>query len=169
MEHWQPAECVRAERPKRKSLRVGRTRVGKGVFAGRTYPDCSVLGEITGEVIDDASYGSDYCFDIGDGLLLEPIAPFRFVNHSCEPNCEFNYLECSDLPDEEPRKRVYLFALRNIKQGEELTIDYNWAAASAIPCRCQAPSCRGWVVSQDLLEELVEFQRASRLPDATSA
>ena len=77
---------------KSKSVRVGWTRVGKGVFARRSYPATAVVGEITGEIIDDANYSSEYCFDMGDGLHLEPVAPFRFVNHSCVPNCEFDYL-----------------------------------------------------------------------------
>jgi len=39
-----------------------------------------------------------------------------------------------------------LIALRNIFAGEQLTIEYNWAATSAIPCECGASNCRGWVV-----------------------
>ena len=146
-------------RRKFKPVRVGRTRVGKGVFAGRSFPDKSVVGEITGQIIDDANYGSEYCFDIGDGLQLEPIAPFRFVNHSCEPNCEFDYLEFGDSPSDEQRKRVFLFALRDINRGEELTIDYNWTAADAVPCRCQSPTCRGWVVSEDSLDEVIDRRK----------
>lgn len=142
--------------PEQNSVRVGWTRVGKGVFARRSFPATAVVGEIAGEVIDDANYSSEYCFDIGDGLHLDPVAPFRFVNHSCEPNCEFDYIECSDEPAEKPDKTAFLFALRDIEQGEELTIDYNWSAASAIPCHCQAPSCRGWVVSEDLIDELID-------------
>lgn len=165
MEDWESSESDSRPRPKRKPLRVGRTRVGKGVFAGRSFPDCAVIGEITGEIIDDAGYGSEYCFDVGDGLHLEPVAPFRFVNHSCEPNCEFDYFECSNRPGEEPRTHAFLIALRDIKQGEELTIDYNWSVAAAIPCRCQASSCRGWVVSRDSIDELADRQDQSLLVD----
>ncbi len=143
-------------RSRRKSVRVGWTRIGKGVFSRRSYPAAAVVGEITGEIIDDANYGSEYCFDIGDGLLLEPVAPFRFVNHSCDPNCEFDYLERSGPAAEERHKTVLLFALRDIQKGEELTIDYNWTAEDAIPCRCQAVSCRGWVVSEDFVDELID-------------
>lgn len=155
MKNLERSECGSRPRPKRKSVRVARTRIGKGVFARRSYPASAMVGEITGKIVDDADYGSDYCFDIGDGLYLEPVPPFRFVNHCCEPNCEFDYHQYSDQPGEEPRKRVYLFALRDIKKGEELSIDYNWSTTYAIPCRCQAPSCRGWVVSQDSIDELV--------------
>jgi len=34
-----------------------------------------------------------YCMDIGNGRVLEPHAPFRYVNHSCEPNCEFDWFD----------------------------------------------------------------------------
>ncbi len=145
-------------RSKRKSVRIGWTRVGKGVFARRCFPATAVIGKITGKIIDDADYTSDYCFDLGDGLHLEPAPPFRFVNHSCEPNCEFDYLEGSNQPTGKQRKTAFLFALRDIKKGEELTIDYHWPASCAIPCHCHAPSCRGWVVSEELIDELLGRQ-----------
>jgi uncharacterized protein len=137
------------QRPRHsRSVRVGRTAVGKGIFAQRRYPACTIIGEIEGDVIDDPDYGSDYCFNIGDGRMLEPRPPFRFVNHSCEPNCEFDWYDVAQSGAESSR-HVYLLALREIKPGEELTIDYNWSAASAIPCRCQSPTCRGWIVGAD--------------------
>lgn len=148
------------ERPARgardKSVRVGATRVGKGVFARRRYPAEAVIGEIAGQIIDDPHYGSDYCMNIGDGRALEPAAPFRYVNHSCEPNCEFDFFDLSDAGQTDTRRRVFLIALQEIKPGEELTIDYNWAAASAIPCRCQSPSCRGWIVDPGQLDALTD-------------
>ena len=137
-----------------KSVRIGATRVGKGLFARRRYPAETVIGEIKGQIIDDPHYGSDYCMNIGEGRALEPTAPFRYVNHSCEPNCEFDFFDLRDAGETETRRRVFLIALREIKPGEELTIDYNWSAASAIPCRCQAPSCRGWIVDPGQLDAL---------------
>ncbi|MCY2992296.1 MAG: SET domain-containing protein-lysine N-methyltransferase [Planctomycetota bacterium] len=137
-----------------KSVRIGQTRVGKGIFAQRRYPDEAVIGEIQGEVIDDLHYGSDYCMNIGENRVLEPEPPYRYVNHSCEPNCEFDFFDLTDPGASQSRRRVFLIALREIKPGEELTIDYNWSATSAIPCRCQAPSCRGWIVDPHELAAL---------------
>lgn len=138
------------ERPPRhardKSVRIGMTRVGKGLFARRRYPAETVIGEITGEIIDDPHYGSDYCMNVGNGQTLEPEAPFRYVNHSCEPNCEFDFFDLPEPGDSKRHRRVFLISLREIKPGEELTIHYHWSAASAIACRCQSPSCRGWIV-----------------------
>lgn len=146
----EPRHGSRGERDK--SVRVGRTRVGKGVFARRRYLAATVIGEIQGDVIDDPDYGSRYCMDIGDGCVLEPHAPFRYVNHSCEPNCEFDFFDLTPSDDCPAQRHVFLLALREIKPGEELTIDYNWSADTAIPCRCEAPSCRGWIVSPDQLD-----------------
>ena len=39
----------------------------------------------------------------------------RFINHSCEPNCE----------SVTRGKRIWIYALRDIQPGEELTYDYN--------------------------------------------
>ncbi len=157
------------ERPTRgardKSVRIGATRVGKGVFARRRYPAEAVIGEIEGQIIDDPHYGSDYCMNIGDGRTLEPAAPFRYVNHSCEPNCEFDFFDLPDAGQTDTRRRVFLIALREIKPGEELTIDYNWAAASAIACRCQSPSCRGWIVDPGQLDALLARLAVLPSPD----
>jgi len=134
-----------------KSVRIGRTRVGKGVFARKRYPAQAIIVEILGEVIDDPDYYSSYCMDIGDGRVLEPEPPFRFVNHSCEPNCEFDWFDLVPEGGSQTVRRIYLIALREIKSGEQLTIDYNWSAEGAIVCRCGAPTCRGWIVDPNQL------------------
>jgi uncharacterized protein len=61
------------------------------------------------------------------------------VNHSCEPNCE---------PTEEDG-RIYLFALRDIAAGEELTYDYNLTNSNdrEMPCPCDSSQCRGTMYS----------------------
>ncbi len=44
----------------------------------------------------------------------------RFINHSCEPNCETQkWVVRGELA-------IGLFALRDIAAGEELTFDYNF-------------------------------------------
>lgn len=45
----------------------------------------------------------------------------RFVNHSCEPNCEMQKWSVNGL------FRMALFALRDISPNEELTYDYNFS------------------------------------------
>jgi len=131
-----------------KDLRVGRSNVGKGVFSRRWFHPEQIVGEIRGQVIYDEHHSSDYCMYIGDGRCLEPDVPFRYLNHSCEPNCEFDWYDLATEGKPSTKRRAFLFALRVIRPGDELTIDYNWPATAAIRCRCKAPSCRGWIVAE---------------------
>jgi hypothetical protein len=127
------------------AVRIGLTPLGRGVFARRRFRPQQVVGIIHGRVIDDPGYASDYCMDLGDGLGLEPAAPFRYMNHCCQPNCEIFWWE-AEAP--EPRDRLWLQALTRIEPGDELTIDYAWSADAAIPCKCGAAGCRGWIVAE---------------------
>jgi len=149
----QPLADDESNRDEKVHVRVGHTLVGKGVFATRRFPECAVIGEIKGELITEPKYSSDYCFDMENGCQLEPAPPFRYVNHCCDPNCEFDWLDDEQeksLPTPNSR-RVFLIALRDIEDHEELTIDYNWPIEEAIQCQCQSPLCRGWIVTIDEL------------------
>lgn len=129
-------------------MRIGRTPLGRGLFARRRFRPQQVIGVVRGQVIDDPDYSSDYCIELNEGRGLEPAAPFRYLNHSCEPNCELFFWEAEEPA---PLDRLWLQALRPIEPGDELTIDYAWPADTAIPCGCGAAGCRGWIVSPDEL------------------
>lgn len=122
---------------------VRETHVGSGVFAKIALKRGQAVGPMRGTIIDDPDYGSSYCLDLGGSLSLEPEPPFRFLNHSCEANCE--------LVHDESNHRVEVRTLRAIEPGEQLTIDYAWTADAAIRCLCGAKTCRGWVVDSSEL------------------
>lgn len=71
----------------------------------------------------------------------------RFINHSCNPNCE-TVIENS---------RVFIDATRSIKPGEELGYDYQltWestddaAELALYACRCGAKKCRGTMLDKE--------------------
>jgi uncharacterized protein len=71
----------------------------------------------------------------------------RFINHSCNPNCE-TVIEGS---------RVYIDAIRNIKPGEELGYDYQltWESTddptelALYACHCGATKCRGTMLDTE--------------------
>ena len=63
----------------------------------------------------------------------------RFVNHSCEPNCEMQKWNVKG------EFRMALFALRDIQQNEELTYDYNFSLFNpheGQKCCCGSLKCR---------------------------
>ncbi len=144
----------------RRGLQVKRTPVGRGLFATKRFSACQIIGEIEGTVLDKATEeGSFYAFDLENGMLLEPSAPFRFVNHSCEPNCHFDFHDGLQRIDQEiPSRRILLLATRGIDAGEELTIDYAWHWNHAIPCRCKSDRCRQWIVAKSQLQQCIEAQ-----------
>lgn len=84
-----------------------------------------------------------YCLHLDGGLVIDGQrmgSDCRFVNHSCEPNCEMQKWSVNGL------SRMVLFAKRPIEEGEELTYDYNFSLfnpSEGQPCRCNMPQCRG--------------------------
>ncbi|KAL9245134.1 hypothetical protein vseg_018819 [Gypsophila vaccaria] len=76
----------------------------------------------------------------------------RFVNHSCDPNCRTEkWVVNGEIC-------VGLFALRNIRKGEELTFDYNYVrvfGAAAKKCYCGSLKCRGYIGGDPLNAEVV--------------
>lgn len=145
-------------------VRVQETHIGKAVYSVRGYPANAVIGEIIGQLSDDRSVSDEYTFDFDDELQLDPDPPFRFLNHSCNPNCEFDMFDQPSTDEQPAKSGLFLVALRMIQPNEPLTIDYNWPAAFAIPCECREPNCRGWVVSKDELPN-IEIYR----PDTTES
>jgi SET domain-containing protein len=150
-----PATKTRS--PKRKSnltgkFRVRSTAVGKGLFAAKQFRKGQILGEVLGEIIVNENYDSRYCIELSDTHVLEPEAPFRLMNHSCHPNCELFSWEPDETGDES--HRIFVAALRTIRPGDELTIDYAWPATAAIPCLCKAEGCRGWIVDPGELKQV---------------
>jgi hypothetical protein len=128
-------------------VRVGETHVGRGVFAKCRLPAGMVVGEILGTVMQTHPDDPQYCMELPSGRLLEPAAPLRYINHCCDPNCELFYWFDEDASVQEDR--LWLQTIRPIEAGEELLIDYSWPADAAIPCRCGAADCRGWIVDPE--------------------
>lgn len=139
---------------------VSETQVGLGLFATRSFEAGELVGMVTGEIITDDRYSSHYCIDLGDGTGLEPEAPFRYLNHHCEPNCELFLIDdvCPETGNE--IIRVTVETVRPILEGAELTIDYGWPAEHAIKCLCGSNQCRGWIVAPEELP-LIQQKRTA--------
>lgn len=65
----------------------------------------------------------------------------RFINHSCDPNCETQ--KWTVLGE----TCVGIFAIKDIKEGEEITFDYRFDSYSTAltKCFCGATNCKGYL------------------------
>lgn len=126
---------------KRKKYRIGRSEAGLGLFATASFTKGECILEYTGETISDdeaQQRGGKYLFELNDewtidGKGRENVA--RYINHSCKPNCE------PELTEDE--KQVFIYAKRNIKEGEELTYNYGKHYFKQIiePLGCKCARC----------------------------
>ena len=110
--------------------------------------DVALEGETSSAWNSDPAY--TLLFAIDDELTIDAGVKgnsIRFMNHSCDPNCE----TCAE------GTRVFVYALRAIHAGEELTYDYNLRpgdpadSPDAYACRCGSKMCRGTMIDGDLL------------------
>ncbi|QJR09899.1 hypothetical protein DSM104443_00950 [Usitatibacter rugosus] len=117
--------------------------VGQGLYAGTSIKAKAKIGEFEGEqvsirearrraktkeVIAIVECGL-YALDATDSKR-----GFRFINHSCDPN---TFTRVTDT-------RAEFYALRDIRKGEELTVDYEESHHNGqLPCQCGAKNCRG--------------------------
>ena len=81
-------------------VRIDKNSYGLGVFAFAFIPQGTPIARVSGKIIRDPDYGSDYCIDAGDGKVLEPGAPFCYLNHACEPNCQLTQYVKEEEADE---------------------------------------------------------------------
>ncbi len=127
---------------------------GRGVFALQRLATGSRLIEYKGERIthreadrrhgrDTVDEGPDHTFlmTLDRRYVIDATASrgwAKWINHSCEPNVEALIVG----------SRIYIFALRYIRRGEELFLDYGLNVdadddPARYRCRCQTSSCRG--------------------------
>jgi len=131
---------------------------GKGAFATRPIRKGERIIEYTGERIThaeaDARYDDDsmeehhtFLFTVSSRTVIDATREgndARFINHSCDPNCE----------SEIERGRVFIFALRDIRPGEELAYDYAYERSGdetekeerQYRCLCGTRACRGSIM-----------------------
>jgi hypothetical protein len=75
-----------------------------------------------------------HCDYLGNGVVVLLQEPERYINHSCDPNVFIRQVAGVR----------YVYAMRNIDAGEELTFDYciNGYGDSVWQCNCSSPKCR---------------------------
>jgi len=123
----------------KRDLVVRKARTGLGLFTNLPIEKGGFVIEYTGRVLtrrEADTKGGKYLFETSqnrfvDGAVRSNTA--RYINHSCRPNCEI----------EIEKGRIYIFALRKINVGEELTYDYDdeYFDAYIKPLGCKCSKC----------------------------
>jgi SET domain-containing protein len=148
---------------------------GKGVFTSADIQKGEAICILRGSRITIAQLKAQYAsgeeriddpLQVSDDEYINLEEPYVFFNHSCTPNAGM--------------RGTLMFALREIKTGEELTFDYsttewsdgskwgkNWTNDWRIPCHCGSPNCRGEIREFPLLPDKMkrEYLQANALPD----
>ncbi|XP_051948571.1 histone-lysine N-methyltransferase ASH1L-like [Xyrauchen texanus] len=89
------------------------------------------------------SHSGQYCLNLDSGMVIDSYRmgnEARFINHSCEPNCEMQKWSVNGV------YRIGLFALKDMNSGTELTYDYNFHSFNTEEqqvCKCGSEACRG--------------------------
>jgi len=133
---------------------------GRGAFATRRIAKGERIVEYRGERINQEEADRRYpeipgephhtfLFELDENTVVDGAVrgnSSRFMNHSCNPNCE------AIIEDD----RIWIEALKTIKEGTELVYDYHFileerhtpAAKKRYPCNCGAPNCRGTILAK---------------------
>ena len=137
-----------------------------GVFAKRFIPKGTQIIEYVGEIIskkesekradivlknsnNHKETGGVYIFEINKKHDLDGNVPYntaRFINHSCNPNCESENID----------DRIWITAIKDIKKGEELLYNYGYDVDNyeEHPCLCGSKNCVGYIADEENWDKL---------------
>jgi SET domain-containing protein len=119
---------------------------GRGLYARQALAARKKLGELSGERITQregrrrvSTLKCVALVELGDGYAIDASKGgncFRYINHSCTPNC---FMRIS-------RGRVEFYSLRRIKASEELTCYYGETHHDGkLACRCGSAQCQEFI------------------------
>jgi|TARA_B110000914_G_scaffold213803_1_gene216044 SET domain-containing protein len=125
----------------------------KGLYASRNIKADTVVIHYKGKLITkketerNPKYDNEkaiYLFNVNSRYDMDGDFEYntaRLINHSCNPNCE---VAGKGL-------KLWIFALRDIKKGEELSYDYGFGFDENYKdyvCKCGTKNCCGYIVRE---------------------
>ena len=96
--------------------------------------------------------GAVYIFELNNKYSLDGNIPkndAKYFNNSCSPNCEAKF----------EKDRIWFVALKNIKKGNELNINYCYTYKESLvhPCKCGSKKCLGYIVEPSERKKLLKL------------
>ena len=125
----------------------------RGLYAIADIKDGTKIIEYKGKIVtkkeveENSKFDNDkaiYLFNLNKRYDLDGDFKYntaRLINHSCNPNCEVAGVGL----------KVWVYAIRDIKKGEELSYDYGFGYDEFykdFPCRCGSKNCVGYIVRE---------------------
>ncbi|MDB9799431.1 SET domain-containing protein-lysine N-methyltransferase [Pelagibacteraceae bacterium] len=125
----------------------------RGLYASQDIEKDNIIIHYKGKLISkketetNPKYDNEkaiYLFNINNRYDLDGDFEYntaRLINHSCNPNCE---VAGKGL-------KLWIFALRDIKKGEELSYDYGFGYDENYKdfvCKCGSSNCCGYIVRE---------------------
>ena len=125
----------------------------RGLYASKDIKDGTKIIEYKGKIVTkkevekNSKFDNDkaiYLFNLNKRYDLDGDFKYntaRLINHSCNPNCEVAGVGL----------KVWVYAIRDIKKGEELSYDYGFGYDEFykdFPCRCGSKNCVGYIVRE---------------------
>lgn len=106
---------------------------------------------------DEDDNGHTFLFTLNDDWVIDAnleANSARWINHSCNPNCEAVFYE--DESGDKRKDKVWIESMRAIKPGEELSYNYGITLAEAHTpkmkklwgCRCGSKNCTGTMLQK---------------------
>ncbi len=120
---------------------------GFGVSIGEETKKGEIISHIKGEMkfkvnksLKDTFANPDWV-GVAKNQWIDPEKPYKFLNHSCDPTAGV-------------KGRVTLVALRDLKEGEEVTVDYSTIEGDPhweMKCACGETNCRKIIRSVEFM------------------
>jgi len=109
------------------------------------------------EAARETGEGLVYIFELDDDWDLDGRLgdnPARYMNHSCDGNCEAVNAE----------GEIWIVARKKIKKGEELVYDYGYDMEHFLdhPCLCGSDNCIGYIVREDQRKKVKKLLRGKK-------
>ena len=128
-------------------IRLAKSKIHRwGVYAAEFIPACRKIIEYTGERINRRE--TKRRADASEMIYLFTLDPYwtldgsvggsgaEYINHSCDPNLVTRIV----------KGHIIYMSARDIKPGEELTVDYRFdKKVERVECKCGTPKCRGTI------------------------
>ncbi len=144
---------------------------GTGIYATKNIAKNKKIIEYVGEKIskkegdirsekrlkkylDSKITGSVYIFELNRKYDIDGSVKYnkaRFINHSCNPNCEVDIID----------DHIWISSIKSIKKGDELSYDYGFEFNKEDfrdhICKCGAKNCIGFIISSDHWQKYLKY------------